>query len=140
ASISHPPTYMGLRTSVYGPTATNTRGGSNGAGVPRPRTTKRLMQVSARTPPQVSSTIPSGGLHDGRTRPSRASKRRVHNATEPHNHTNAEANTIVRSVTKSTFTGCSSSRLTAAGARRFPRSLKNEPHRDRHDERHRNTV
>src|SRR5712691_4492715 len=31
------PTYMGLRTKRYGPVMTSRRGGSKGAGVPRPR-------------------------------------------------------------------------------------------------------
>ena len=64
--------YIGLRTIRYGPTTTKRRGGSNGAGVPRPITTKATMHHSARTAPLAPTTTPptcAAPMLTGRTIP-----------------------------------------------------------------------
>ena len=64
-SISRPPMYIGLRTILYGPVTTKTRGASNGAGVPSPRKTNSATQLKASATPHVSATRPTGAAQAG---------------------------------------------------------------------------
>src|SRR5437870_524329 len=64
--------YIGLRTKRYGPTMTSRRGGSNGAGVPRPITMKVAMHQTATSVPAVPTTKPTtcaAPMFGGRTIP-----------------------------------------------------------------------
>src|ERR1700682_657004 len=54
------PTYIGLRTQRYGPLTTSRRGGSNGAGVPRPRQAKARTQGTPITVPMATTIQPRG--------------------------------------------------------------------------------
>src|SRR2546428_8223691 len=94
--VSHPPTYIGLRTARYGPKATNARGGSNGAGVPLPRMAKSAMHVSASGTPAMRTATPSGHVHDGSGPPKIASNCLAHSPTMAHSQTNTVANAMVR--------------------------------------------
>ena len=64
--------YIGLRTSRYGLATTKRRGGSNGAGVPRPITMNVTMHHSASTAPLAPTTAPTtcaAPMSAGRTTP-----------------------------------------------------------------------
>src|SRR2546426_11661267 len=100
--VSHPPTYIGLRTARYGPKATNARGGSNGAGVPLPRMAKSAMHVSASGTPAMRTATPSGHVHDGSGPPKIASNCLAHSPTMAHSQTNTGANAMVRIAANST--------------------------------------
>src|SRR6266852_495367 len=81
------PTDIGLRTYRQGPAAPNSRGGSNGAGVPRPLVTNVAMQMPARTAPAEANTNPSGRSQIGNDAGSLSSSDRTEIATHVHSHT-----------------------------------------------------
>src|SRR5436190_2154981 len=54
------PTYIGLRTKRYGPLITSLRGGSNGAGVPRPRQANSQTHGRPMSAPHATTIQPSG--------------------------------------------------------------------------------
>src|SRR5437762_443739 len=61
------PRYIGFRTQRYGPETTRRRGGSNGAGVPRPRHANSQTHGSAIAAPIAMTIQPSGrGLANAR--------------------------------------------------------------------------
>src|SRR5690349_13325163 len=56
---SSTPTYCGLRTYRYRPATTNSRGGSYGAGVPRPRRMNSTKQTEIAPAPSAIGTTPT---------------------------------------------------------------------------------
>src|SRR5438105_1436247 len=69
------PTYIGLRVKRYNPPVTSARGGSYGAGVPRPRRAKSRAHQSSSAHPAAMSARPihrhgaSGARHGDESRP-----------------------------------------------------------------------
>src|SRR5260221_5289779 len=64
--------YIGFRTYRYGPTSTSNRGGSNGAGVPRPERVKVKMHQRASRAPVAPTITPANcatPMFSGRTMP-----------------------------------------------------------------------
>jgi hypothetical protein len=91
ASIARPPRYIGFRTQRYGPEATNARGGSNGAGVPRPFAAKSVTQLIARTAPKVMRAAPTIRVPAGHGPPSAASGGRAPRESRPQATTKSDA-------------------------------------------------
>ncbi len=57
---------MGLRQYLYGPLATNSVGGSKGAGVPCPDQTKSPTQTRPSAPPSTIAIVPGTIVHEAR--------------------------------------------------------------------------
>src|SRR5258708_25034890 len=70
-----PPIYIGLRANLYGPAATNLRGGSIGAGVPSPRVTNVATQANGRVPPAAIKAMPNARVQRAKANPRGASYR-----------------------------------------------------------------
>src|SRR6266516_3629964 len=89
------PRYIGFRTHRYGPETTRRRGGSNGAGVPRPRQANSQTHGSATAAPIATTIQPSG------RGPSNARGPTIHLGTKyVHSETKAGATIKARKIAK----------------------------------------